>query len=424
MGISVMRVRAVLSMVASILLMFGARAYPSGAAELPDAITSITLTGSSVVGQWERVDLACTWAVPDGSQPGDTFTMQLPPELRWFGSTDFEVVSPSGDVVATAHAYPDGHVVFTLTDFVLTHPHDVHGACTFSTQFISVQSPPGQIDLAFDVGSTVLRVPIVVTDPCVSGCDGPLTGPLKDTWWVDAGQTTLQSVIRADTGPSLSNDVIISDDPGAGIALDCSTAYVVVGQNVGASGYLVAPFHTAQYPATIVCSPTGLTASWANLPPNERLEVWVRSVVTDATLTEYSNHGSVEQAGTTAPVTSVVGRTTASGTGNGTPMPTATPPTPTPTLTPTPTSTPTTSTPTPTGSATTSHTENPPPPPTPSAPSTPPTSSQTSPSGALPETGFDHGALAVLGACMVLAGLATTTIVRRSASGGNGRRAH
>ena len=86
------------------------------------AITSITTT-STDTAQWDRVDFACTWAVPDGSSPGDTFGLQLPPELRWFGSTDFDLEDPDGQAVARAHADDDGSVVFTLTDYVL-HPPD------------------------------------------------------------------------------------------------------------------------------------------------------------------------------------------------------------------------------------------------------------------------------------------------------------
>src|SRR5262245_17932573 len=53
------------------------------AAVIASAITSIS-TSSSHTAQGDQVDFDCTWAVPDDSRPGDTFTLQLPPELRWF----------------------------------------------------------------------------------------------------------------------------------------------------------------------------------------------------------------------------------------------------------------------------------------------------------------------------------------------------
>lgn len=127
------------------------------------AITSITTTATSTA-QWARVDLGCTWAVPDGSAPGDTFTLQLPPQLRWFGSTDFALTAPDGEAVAHAHADATGLVVFTLTDYALTHPADLHGSCRFSTQYVA-RTTDETVHLEFEVGDEVIRVDLGTSGP-------------------------------------------------------------------------------------------------------------------------------------------------------------------------------------------------------------------------------------------------------------------
>ncbi len=328
----------------------------ASAAQIPNAITSVT-TNATTVGQWDQVNFNCTWAVPDGSKAGDTFTMQLPSQLQWWGSADFDLKDPAGNVVATAHANADGSVVFTLTDYVTTHPQSVHGTCNFQTQYTASQSGPGPEDLVFTVGSQTIRIPITDRGSCTTDCGTPaITGPGKSMWWANSQQTVLQSFLSVKTGDNTSNDVTVVDNPGAGMVLDCTSVAPSVGPQLNQDSSIADPNDDAKYPATINCTPNQLTVSWTGLPAQENVEVWVRTNVTDTSLDTYTNNGTITLNGDSAPVSAQAVAKNASGTGDGTsPTPTPTPttstptPTPTPTTsTPTPTPTPTTSTPTPT----------------------------------------------------------------------------
>lgn len=311
----------------------------SVATAVPGAITSITTTATKVA-QWDVVDLACTWAVPDGAKPGDTFTLQLPDQLAWYGATDFDLKDKAGDVVATAHAAPSGLVTFVLTDFVSTHT-GVHGGCRFSTRY-SASTHGSTVDLTFTLGSSTIRVPVTTTDPCSTDCTStPRAGALKKSWWFDASQTSVQSVVEAPPITSDTAQVVITDDPGPGLALDCDTAEVVVGTRLSASGWLTDPTDTASYPSTTDCTPSHLRATVPGLPKGEMVDVWVVADVTDATRSDYTNSGTVEVAGIDTPVVSTTRRTDASGTGDGTALAPTASPTPSPSPAPTPTTSPT-----------------------------------------------------------------------------------
>ncbi|MDQ1730974.1 MAG: hypothetical protein QOK10_1133 [Pseudonocardiales bacterium] len=386
------------------------------AAVIPGAITSVTTT-STTVGQWDEVDFDCTWAVPDNSQPGDTFTLQLPPQLAWFGNANFSLLSPSGESVATAHANSDGSVVFTLTDFVATHPRNVHGDCTFSTLYTAVQTQPGPENLEFTVGSQVIRVPIVDAGPCTTGCT-PSQTATKDMWWTDGFQNGLQSVIKTPRTLQPTNSVTITDTAGAGMALDCTSIATTVGRFVNANGFVTTPTDTARFPASATCSAASATATWTGLPPGEQAELWIRATITDPSLTEYRNTGTVTINGIPTPVSAVQKRTTATGSGNGSDAPTTSAPT-----TPAPT-TPAPTTPAPT-SPSTSQVNNAPTPPSSTTPTTPttaavssppagPTSSATPPAAALATTGSGPGAGIALASVLLASGAALMLTARRA----------
>lgn len=116
-----------------------AAATPSRAEVIPNAIDSVQTQGTVRVGDGFR--LVATWSVPDHSQPGDTFTLTLPPELTPLQRT-FPITTPDGSVVATAEAV-DGNVVVTLSDFVSTHPTNISGRMEFNA-LVSADATPGQ----------------------------------------------------------------------------------------------------------------------------------------------------------------------------------------------------------------------------------------------------------------------------------------
>ncbi|MGF6834594.1 hypothetical protein QF015_002777 [Paenarthrobacter sp. TE4293] len=365
---------AILAVVMTVLGL-GMTALPANAAALTDA--EVTLRTESVVSsQWDKVDLTCEWSVPDNSQPGDTFSIQLPPELRWFGVTSFDLQNPDGQTVATATANDSGLVVFTLTDFVAEHPLNVGGTCSFSTQY-SVDPGDGETkELSFTVGSSVVRVPVVV-EPCTSECGPSIpTSAGKAMWWVDPAQTVLESIFYMPPMPSGTNDVVVTDTPAAGMEIDCSQVTPRVGRVLNDDGNIAEPYDNERYPVILDCTPQRLTATWTGLPRGEHAELYVVTRVTDTALDVYENSGTVSIAGQETPVGAQTRRSSGSGTGNGTPTPSATP-TPTPTLTETPTPTPSPST----ATATATPTPTPSPSTTTAAPSASPepTSSTTSP---------------------------------------------
>jgi LPXTG-motif cell wall-anchored protein len=320
------------------------------AAVIPSAITSISTT-TTTVGQGDKVDFTCEWAVPDNSQAGDTFNMQLPAQLQWWGSANFDLTNPNGDVVATAVADATGLVTFTLTDFVSTHPLNVNGNCAFTTKYVAAQTAPGQETLTFPVGATVISVPITDNGPCVTNCTvAPPTEAAKYMWWTDATQSQLQSQIIAPITTGEINSVTITDDPEAGLALDCSTKYVVVGKTLAGDGSIATPNDTALYPpSTFDCTAAGLTVTWDNLPAGEYVQMYVQATPTNTTQNSYTNNGLVTMNGQDQPVGTQHDRTTASGSGDGTAAttPTTTPPVETvpATTAPAETTTPATTTP-------------------------------------------------------------------------------
>lgn len=289
------------------------------AAVIPSAITSIATT-TTKVSQWDTVNFTCTWAVPDNSHAGDTFEMQLPAQLKWWGAANFNLTNPNGDVVATAVADATGLVTFTLSDFVTTHPLNVNGSCAFSTQYVAAQTAPGQETLTFPVGATVISVPITDNGPCLTNCTTvPPTEAVKYMWWTDGTQKKLQSQIIAPITTREINSVTITDTPEAGLTLDCSTKYVMVGKTIAADGSIAEPNENALFPpSTFDCTATGLTVSWDNLPAGENVQMYVQATPTGTTQDTYKNTGLVTMNGQDYPVGTQQDRTTASGSGDGT----------------------------------------------------------------------------------------------------------
>lgn len=304
------------------------------AAEIPATI-DVTTTATSVA-QWDRVDFTCRWQVPDNSQPGDTFTLILPDELRWMGATSFSLLAPDGATpVATASvaAGPPWAVTFTLTDYVITHPLNVHGTCRFSTQYVRTVVDGAVVELDFDVSGQVWTVPLTGSNPCETGCDLPPATADKWMWWSDpADQQRTHSVLFAPVTPVDDTTVTITDTPRNGLAIDCSSVVVTVGDTRASDGTVV-PDLTATFPdpAHIACTPGSLTATW-DLPAGWYMNVTLESDVTQPGLAGYHNDGTVTLDGQQpATVTSELVRTDAGGDGQGEPTVTPTNPTSSPT---------------------------------------------------------------------------------------------
>lgn len=157
-----MKKKLTISAVALILSMGGIGATSMTAAnaeEIPNSIKSLETESSTVeIGSFFK--LSGTWAVPDNSQAGDTFRMELPEELRAAAaSTNFDLKNANGDVIATAEVVEENGtqvVVFTLTDFVTENPLNVRGSFEMALRVVSTVEPGTEIVIT--VGGTALKV--------------------------------------------------------------------------------------------------------------------------------------------------------------------------------------------------------------------------------------------------------------------------
>lgn len=304
------------------------------AGEINNAIVNINTQGEAKVG--DVLTLNAAWQVPDYSQPGDTFTLALPQELIPL-TNNFPILDENGNVVAQAVAQ-NGAVVVTLTDFVATHPINVHGNLTFSVK-ISNSAVPGQpINVNWGGTSTVIT-------PAGSGVvPGQLTEPVKYGWAREGGNAGW----AIDVPGQLSN-VTVTDTP-SNVNLQCDTLAVYQGDQ--SQGYPTSWQHVDSTAYTVDCAADGFTLKMDQIAANQLIHILVSSTPT-AGITEATNTWALNAVGvsTSGQATTAV----YSGTGNGTgeapaPVQTPTPEAsetpdssvvpPVPTATPTPLETP------------------------------------------------------------------------------------
>ncbi|GAA1045919.1 Ig-like domain-containing protein [Rothia amarae] len=261
--------------IAAATLTIGAMAVGSVSAaqagEINNAIVNINTQGEAKVG--DVLTLNAAWQVPDYSQPGDTFTLALPQELIPL-TNNFPILDENGSVVAQAVAQ-NGAVVVTLTDFVATHPINVHGNLTFSVK-ISNSAVPGQpINVNWGGTSTAIT-------PAGSGVvPGQLTEPVKYGWAREGGNAgwaidvpgQLSNVTVTDT-PS---NVTVTDTP-SNVNLQCDTLAVYQGdQSQGYPTFLQRVDSTAY---TVDCAADGFTLKMDQIAANQLIHILVSSTPT------------------------------------------------------------------------------------------------------------------------------------------------
>lgn len=304
------------------------------AGEINNAIVNISTQGKASVGN--VLTLNAEWQVPDYSQPGDTFTLALPQELLPV-SKSFPILDENGNVVAQAVAQ-DGAVVVTLTDFVATHPINVHGNLTFTVKVSNNAVPDQPITVNWGGTSTVIT-------PTSSGVvPGQLTEPVKYGWAREGGNAGW----AIDVPGQLSN-VTVTDTP-SNVNLQCDTLTVYQGDQTEGFPATWQEVDTNAY--TVDCAADGFTLKMDQIAANQVIHILVSSTPT-AGITEATNTwalNAVEQSTSGQASTAVY-----TGTGNGTgetPIPVETPAPevsetpdssvvpPVPTATPTPAETP------------------------------------------------------------------------------------
>lgn len=359
-------------LIAAVLLTTGlAIAVPAGASAAPitGAITDIEIT-ETTVGQFDSFRVDIDWAVPNSANGGDTFTLDLPDELKAM-TGGFNLLAPDGSVVAVATIDDQGLVTFTLTDYVNTHD-DVKGTAFFEVQYTEETTSGEPITLEFDADGTVFTEEL--TGEGVPEIDR--TKPGKIGYWADSAtqaQNPDGALVWRLQGPEGPFDQVVFDDTlGTGQKIDCDSFFIRSSTTTKPSGELIDPQPVAadRYDEPqLVCTDNKLVLTVTGVGEGEIVEIGYTSTIVDPPQDVYSNHADVTADGIPQPTTSNVRKYTSGGDGSGsvpsTPTSSTTPPTPTSTtpLTPTSTSTPPTSTSTP--------------PTTTSPPITPPTSPPT-----------------------------------------------
>ncbi|NYE96513.1 LPXTG-motif cell wall-anchored protein [Psychromicrobium silvestre] len=318
------------------------------AAVIPGAVTSVTVTPANP-SQYDPIHVAVAWSVPDSAQAGDTFSLTLPSQLIAL-TTGFNVTNSAGQVVATAQV-SGGIVTFTLTDFKTTHTA-VQGTAYFDTNFAQVVTPGQPITLNFGTAATLTITPGGFVP--VDRADSQKVGN-----WVDSqGNISITPtnrihwIVESPQGPF--NQASITDQVGAGQQNDCTSVTASVSTGFDAQGQILAwtPLPASSYNITS-CTATSLSATIAPVPSGQVVSIAYDVVVTDPSLSSYSNSADVTVDGLSLPVTNTVQRYAAGGEGDGSATPTPS----TPVSTPTP-STSTPSTPTPSASTSSTSTSS------------------------------------------------------------------
>lgn len=292
-------------------------ALGASAAEIPDAITAVEVTATSAeYGDQIRVDVR--WALPDSAAAGDTFWLQLPPELAR-RTTTFELSAPDGAVVARAVVAASGRVTFTVTDFVETHDQ-VAGSAYLVATFVAQSTGGETLTLTFPTSGSVFTDKIEVNG--FSPIDR--SGPVKAGFWTDPddqGLTTpegaLTWAVASPRGPS--DRVEFRDTANTGQSFRCTDLVVERTTRVDPfSGYLLdlTPVPESEY--TAVCSPDAWSVTLDRaLAEGEIVQVSLTADITDPTLPEYTNDAEVTTTTTGTATSATVSRFDAGGVGDG-----------------------------------------------------------------------------------------------------------
>ncbi len=277
--------------IAAVLLTFlslGAFAMPAQAAEIPGAISQVTVDPKDP-GQYDPMTVGVNWAVPDGAKPGDTFSLQLPPELVAL-THSFELKDSSGQVIATAQVV-NGVVVFTLTDYVKTHKN-VQGVANFKTQFSKKVTPEQPIALDFGPAGKVTVTP--------SG-DSPRdrNQPIKYGYWVDrsgnysaAPTNRIRWVIESPRGAF--NNALFEDQLGAGQRNDCSSLVGGVSTGFDANGEVSGWAGVPAGGLTVnSCTANAFSVNIASIPQDKIVSLSYIAEITDPAQSSFTNAADV-----------------------------------------------------------------------------------------------------------------------------------
>jgi hypothetical protein len=262
------------------------------------------------------------WAVPTSAKSGDTFSLQLPPELQAV-SRSFDLLAPDNSVVATA-VENNGIVTFTLTSYADTHTA-IKGTAFFTVRFdLDNISGAGPVPLKFTSGSSVF--PDSVTLVLTGNVDR--TRPHKSGSWTDpvlkdsgSGVDALTWNVDSTVGPF--DTMAVEDDVSAGQAFDCATLTFQLASGVDQYGSLTGLHKLpAKQVISSSCTTTKLLVTAGPALTGQVIRVHIESSITDPSLATYTNSATVTIDGKTYnSVSGKVERDNAGGNGGGTSSP-------------------------------------------------------------------------------------------------------
>jgi hypothetical protein len=264
------------------LLFGGATALPASAAELSGVIRDVDVTPTSpALGTQVQTDI--DWCVPDGTRAGDTFSLTLSEYLRSLPS-GFGLNDPAnGEVVATAviSTTDPAVVTFTMTAYAETHT-DVCGTAFIRSGF----------DFGLTPGQTV-PFEYVANDGAQFSTDITPTGggPVGDAerafkfggLSTDQGHNdpndAVQWFVVTPAGPL--DRVVISDDPGPGMNIDCASVDLLQGTRTATN--IGGTFTRPTIIAPVMCTPDAVSVTVGPIPAGQAVRLAFRIDLDEAT---------------------------------------------------------------------------------------------------------------------------------------------
>ncbi len=249
----------------ALLLLLGLMIAPrtAQAAQVDGAITKIdiTLTGGASqldsLSPYSSMTTNIDWTVPQGAQPGDTFTLTLPENLCC-GVGSFPLRDAQGNVVANAVLTPGGDngadvVTFTYTDYIATR-QNVSGTAFFQSSWEQVGDRWGTTEtLSYSVNGTVFYTENATFQDAPVG--GPPSEPFKYGYFnsqVDQCHTNpdncLTWVLVSGSGPF--DSATITDTLTGGMTLDTANCGNVFVEVLDAQGNVTRFLNAGEFQAT------------------------------------------------------------------------------------------------------------------------------------------------------------------------------
>ena len=291
-------------------------AHTADAAVLDGAITSVSVQEDEV-DWWNTMRVDMNWSVPDSAASGDTFTLNLPPELYPL-TTGFDLLDSQNRVVA--HATVSGGVAtFELTSYADTF-NSVSGNAYFYAQWNhSVVTVAGPVDLQF-VTSTVTYTDTVTVGPDPGLQPQSHDSSYKWSWWNDGADQghnnptdAAHYSIGSAGGPIAS--FTVDDTPSSGVEIDCGTLRIERASAWDDLGY--ATVYEAVTPTALDCSPGHLGISLGALDAGAYYTINYDASITDQSAGKYTNSAVLTTDGAPNSVANDLWRTGAGGSGGG-----------------------------------------------------------------------------------------------------------